>query len=90
MIFSNKWLASNDDVKINDVVIEHVECTKFLGVLIDNKRRWKEYISKLKGKSSKVLLSYLDVDWRESIKNSVLLIVSIILIILLWSFGHNL
>ena len=41
------------EVKINDVVIERVECTKFLGFFIDSKLTWKEHISKLKGKLSK-------------------------------------
>ena len=53
MIFSNKKLASNVEVRISDVVIERVECTKFLGIFIDSKLTWKEHISKLKGKLSK-------------------------------------
>ena len=55
MIFSNKQVDLDIGVKINDVSIKRVECTKFLGVLIDNKLTWKEHIINVKGKLSKSL-----------------------------------
>ena len=53
MIFSNKKPISNVSVRINNVEIDRVNCTKFLGVLIDNRLTWKEQISKVKGKLCK-------------------------------------
>ena len=53
MIFSNKKVVTNDDISINNVCIERVYCTKFLGVFIDSKITWKEHINKLNGKLSK-------------------------------------
>ena len=56
MIFSNQKRVLDISVKINNVSIERVECTKFLGVLIDSKLKWKEHISKVKSKLSKSIL----------------------------------
>ena len=55
MIFSNKKIVSNVCVKINDDNIERVECTKFLGIMIDSKLTWKTHIVNVKRKLSKCL-----------------------------------
>ena len=54
MIFhSRKNIKINFDVLINNEIINKVECTKFLGVLIDSKLTWCNHISYLKRKISK-------------------------------------
>ena len=54
MIFhSRKNIKVNFDVLINNEIINKVECTKFLGVLIDSKLTWCNHISYLKRKISK-------------------------------------
>lgn len=55
MIFSNKSRFDNVSISINNVPIERVECTKFLGVLIDNKLSWKPHINKVASTLSKSL-----------------------------------
>ena len=51
MIFSNIEVITNVDATIIGVNMDRVECTKFPGVLIDNKLTWKEHMTKLKGKT---------------------------------------
>ena len=55
MVFSNKWKHSynTNEIKIDDILIEEVTVTKFLGVLIDNKLQWKEQIDSVCSKVSK-------------------------------------
>ena len=54
MIFhSRKNIKLNSDVLIINEIINKVECTKFLGVLIDSKLTWCNDISYLKRKISK-------------------------------------
>ena len=54
ILFTNKKIViSNLEVKINDIHIKEVTCSKFLGVLIDKKLTWKEHISNLCNKLSK-------------------------------------
>ena len=57
MVFSNKWKHSynTNEIKIDDILIEEVTVTKFLGVLIDNKLQWKEQIDSVCSKVSKNL-----------------------------------
>ena len=45
------WLANT---YINDVNIEKVEATKFLGVVIDEALNWNNHISLVKSKLAKV------------------------------------
>ena len=54
-IFGNHTLKKSLSIKINKVTIK-VEETKFLGVLIDDKLKWKHHISLLKSKLSKCCL----------------------------------
>ena len=59
MFFSSRNRKTDDiDIKINDVTIERVHVTKFLGVQIDSKLTWKnhvDYISKKLSKSAAIL-----------------------------------
>ena len=45
MLFSNSVLSLPDHIKINNVTINQVESTKFLGVYIDSKLIWKVHIN---------------------------------------------
>ena len=54
MLFSNKKvIPANVTIEINGQPITWVSKTKFLGVIIDNKLTWKEYISYISGKVAK-------------------------------------
>ena len=54
MLFSNKKvIQANVTIEINGQPITCVTKTKFLGVIIDNKLTWKEYISYISGKVAK-------------------------------------
>jgi len=59
MIFSskNKKVQVDESLKvtINNVEIERVHITKFLGVLVDDKLNWKQHVSYIKGKVSKAV-----------------------------------
>ena len=57
MIVSGSKTVSQgmDDVKINGNKIEMVNCTKFLGVYIDNKLSWAKHIAYIKSKISKAI-----------------------------------
>ena len=54
-----KSLVENVSIKINMVILNRVETTKFLGVLVDNKLTWKHHISLLKSKLSKTDVEYI-------------------------------
>ena len=43
----------NQDIKINNIPIDRVHSTKFLGVYIDSKLNWSEHIKCIRGKLSK-------------------------------------
>ena len=53
IIFGPKNIQEEATIKINDVVIERVFHTKFLGVEIDHKFCWKEHIKKVQSKVAK-------------------------------------
>ena len=56
MIFSlRKNIIPIQNVYINNIVINYVTTTKFLGIIIDNKLTWCEHISHIKRKISKYL-----------------------------------
>ena len=50
MIFSNKRLPIDMNIKIDGSKIDSVEQTKFLGVIIDKQLNWKKHISYITGK----------------------------------------
>ena len=55
MVFGKLKHIGNIKITINDVEIEHVSVTKFLGVLIDEKLNWLDHINKVKSKLSKCI-----------------------------------
>ena len=57
MIFSSprKTKAEHDEIKINDNIIEEIESTKFLGVIIDNKLNWNKHVNIAKSKIAKAI-----------------------------------
>jgi Reverse transcriptase (RNA-dependent DNA polymerase) len=58
MIFGNKYIGGDDTKRLlilNGHSIEQVECTKFLGVYIDNKLNWKQHIQHVSSKISKAV-----------------------------------
>lgn len=55
IIFGNKIISIPVKIKVNDVVIERVNENKFLGMIIDNKLKWKPHINNLKAKLSKTI-----------------------------------
>ena len=56
MIFSNRKYNLHNELFINNSVIDQVNSTIFLGVIIDSKLCWKEQISRVKEKLSKCIL----------------------------------
>ena len=50
MIFSNKRLPIDMNIKIDGNKIDSVEQTKFLGVIIDKQLNWKKHITHITGK----------------------------------------
>ena len=55
IIFGNRPIKSGVKIKIDDVEIERVFETKFLGVIIDNKLNWKSHINYIRTKISKTI-----------------------------------
>ncbi len=53
IIFTNNKIKYDTKVYINDIEIERVFCTKFLGVIIDSKLTWTNHIQHIKGKVAK-------------------------------------
>lgn len=53
MIFTNSTIKSDLNIYINNVGIDRVQVTKFLGVVIDEKLNWKEHVSYIPKKLSK-------------------------------------
>lgn len=45
MNFTNSTIKSDLNIYINNVGIDRVQVTKFLGVVIDEKLNWKEHVS---------------------------------------------
>ena len=50
---SRNRIIYDTDIKINGQMVAHVACTKFLGVLIDEKLSWTNHIKSIKMKISK-------------------------------------
>lgn len=55
IIFGNKARNLKKKLMLNDVEIEIVTATKFLGIFIDDKLNWKTHINYVKSKMSKVI-----------------------------------
>ena len=52
----HKYNEINQDIKINNIPIDRVHSTKFLGVYIDSKLNWSEHIKYIRGKISKSII----------------------------------
>ena len=48
MILSRNRIINDTDIKINGQIKSRVTCTKFLGVLIDEKLPWSNHIKSIK------------------------------------------
>jgi len=55
MVFGNRNIPQDIILKINNIQIERVYVTKFLGVFIDNKLKWKDQTEKIRLKLSKTI-----------------------------------
>ena len=57
MIFHRAGIKNKyeNTVQIQGNIIDHVNATKFLGIIIDNKLNWSDYINYIKNKISKSL-----------------------------------
>ena len=53
ILFGNRKQNEDLDITINNVKIDRVYVTKFLGVLIDSNLNWKEHIDGINNKISK-------------------------------------
>ena len=63
MIFGRPDKPEHHRVYIDNIVIERVNCNKFLGVLIDSKLSWSDHVSYIRHKMSKNLLVMHRVKW---------------------------
>ena len=55
MLFTTNKRLDNVNIKIDDICIEEVRVTKFLGVLVDNKLDWKDHIYHVRLKLAKCI-----------------------------------
>ena len=53
MLFTNRHIRPELDIRIDGHKIGEVDKTKFLGVFIDNKLNWKYHVKYISGKISK-------------------------------------
>ena len=63
MIFGRPDKPEHHRVYIDNIVIERVNCNKFLGVLIDSKLSWSDHVSYIRPKMSKNLSVMHRVKW---------------------------
>ena len=63
MIFGRPDKPEHHRVYIDNIVIERVNCNKFLGVLIDSKLSWSDHVSYIRHKMSKNLSVMHRVKW---------------------------
>ena len=54
MVFTNKILLGDAKIVINNHDDERVQVTKFLGVIIDEKLKWKYHVAHISGKINKI------------------------------------
>ena len=55
MIFGRSDKPEHHRVYIDNIIIERVNCNKFLGVFIDSKLSWSDHVSYIRHKMSKNL-----------------------------------
>ena len=63
MIFGRSNQRDHYRVYIDNIVIERVNCNKFLGVIIDSKLSWSDHVSYTRHKMSKNLSVMHRVKW---------------------------
>ena len=63
MIFGHSNQPDHHRVDIDNIVIERVNCNKFLGVIIDSKLSWSDHVSYIRHKMSKNLSVMYRVKW---------------------------
>ena len=63
MIFGRSNQPDHHRVCINNIVIERVNCNKFLGVIIDSKLSWSDHVSYIRHKMSMNLSVMHRVKW---------------------------
>ena len=63
MIFGRSNQPDHHRVYIDNIVIERVNCNKFLGVIIDSKLSWSDHVSYIRHKMSKNLSVMYIVKW---------------------------
>ena len=51
----NKKISHNIEIQINNQIIEQVNSTKFLGLIMDKELTWKQHIKMVETKISKIL-----------------------------------
>ena len=51
----NKTISHNIEIRINNQIIEQVNSTKFLGLIMDKELTWKQHIKLVETKISKIL-----------------------------------
>ena len=63
MIFGRSNQPDHHRVYIDNIVIERVNCNKFLGAIIDSKLSWSDHVSYIRHKMSKNLSVMHRVKW---------------------------
>ena len=63
MIFGRSNQPDHHRVYIDNIVIERVNCNKFLGVIIDSKLSWSDHVSYIRHKMSKNISVMHRVKW---------------------------
>ena len=63
MIFGHSNQPDHHRIYIDNIVIERVNCNKFLGVIIDSKLSWSDHVSYIRHKMSKNLSVMHRVKW---------------------------
>ncbi|GFY72755.1 uncharacterized protein TNIN_387811 [Trichonephila inaurata madagascariensis] len=61
-IYKKSIVDQRINLKLGGVIIEEVLKIKYLGIIVDNKMQWEEYISYVSSKSEKILLGLLRIS----------------------------
>lgn len=64
--FGKKPVPVDFNIIINDMPIERVYSTKFLGVIIDHRLNWKEHVSQVSNKLNKTLAIFYKIRYKLS------------------------
>ena len=77
MIFGRSNQPGHHRVYIDNIVIQRVNCNKFLGVIVDSKLSWSDHVSYIRHKMSKNLSVMHRVKWFCSLRDSALYLIRI-------------